>query len=138
MAATGGGEHENTNHLGRLSMTPDPMVSTMDRKPDFYAVIRDNSKYTDQDGGRPFAVTLAHECDGYIWHGNGNRYRSSDLWLLYPTVDPLAPPAPITLSWDEAEPSDEECEAEYQASLSSAEWFSPMADQGDLPFAFIN
>ncbi len=35
----------------------------MSRKPDFRAIIRDESKYAGQDGGRPFAVVLAHERD---------------------------------------------------------------------------
>lgn len=110
----------------------------MSRKPDFSAVIRDESKYAGQDGGRPFAVTLGHNDDGYIWHGNGNRHRSSDLWLLCPTVDPLAPPAAVILTLDETERSDEEWETEYQAALSSAEWFKPLSNQGERPFAFIN
>ena len=110
----------------------------MSRIPDFRAIIRDESKYAGQDGGRPFEVMLAHERDGYIWHGNGNRYRPSDLWLLFPTVDPLAPAPSIILTSDETEPSDEEREAEYQAKLSSAEWLEPLANQGVPPFAYIN
>lgn len=110
----------------------------MSRKPDFRVVIRDESKYAGEDGGRPFLVMLAHERDGYIWYGNGNRYRPSDLWFLFPTVDPLTPPAPITLTSDETELSDENWEADYQAELSAAKWFAPLAHQGEPPFAYIN
>lgn len=59
---------------------------------DFYAVIRDDSKYRGQDDGKPFPVSLTHSPDGYIWSGNYDRYRMIDLVLLRPSLDPTVPP----------------------------------------------
>lgn len=33
---------------------------------DFYALIRDESKYYGQDGGKPFPVSLTHSPDGEV------------------------------------------------------------------------
>lgn len=99
--------------------------------PDFYALIRPDSKYTGQDGGKPFAVSLAHSSDGYIWEGDPGRYRVADLLLLVPSEPPLKEAEPV-LVFDESdsvpEDSSEE-ERRYQKSLAESEWFRPMSNQ---------
>lgn len=48
-----------------------------------YARIRPNSRYACQDSGTPFPVKLKHSpTDGYLWEGQNNQYRYSDLQLL--------------------------------------------------------
>lgn len=108
---------------------------------DFFAVIRDNSKYAGQAGGKPFPVALAHSPDGYLWEGNGNRYRPIDLWLLYPADDPTRPDDDrISVTFDLTPASDAEIESDYQRELGDTEWFRPLPHQAaDVPaFEYVN
>lgn len=109
--------------------------------PDFYAVIRKESKYSGQDGGKPFPVTLVHDMSGYLWNGLGNRYRIIDLWLLRPSEDPTAKPRDegISLVFDDTPATEEEAETGYQAGLQESQWFTPLPHQGiEGDYFYIN
>lgn len=109
---------------------------------DFFAVIREDSKYSNQSPGAPFPVRLDHSPDGYLWVGNGNRYRPIDLWLLWPANDPTRvegdPRIPVT--FDLAPADDDEAEAEYQSELADADWFRVLPNQAvDQPaFEYVD
>jgi hypothetical protein len=47
-----------------------------------YARIRSESKYFNQDPGKPFKVKFVGDRTGYVWSGNDNRYRATDLILM--------------------------------------------------------
>ena len=98
---------------------------------DFFAMIRQDSKYAGQDDGRPFAVSLAHSSDGYIWEGKPGRYRMTDLLLLVPSEPPLkeAETEMIFYEGDCVPAGSPEAERRYQKNLSESEWFRPMANQ---------
>ncbi|MEN8131704.1 MAG: hypothetical protein ABFS45_16255 [Pseudomonadota bacterium] len=100
-------------------------------EPDFYTVIREESKYCGQDGGKPFPVNLDHDMSGYLWKGNSNRYRPLDLWLFKPTSDPTVEQhAPVSLVFDDTPATEDEAEAGYQVSLQETQCFSPLPHQG--------
>ena len=106
---------------------------------EFYAVIREDSKYHGQDDGMPFAISLVHSSDGYIWEGNGNRYRITDLVLLVPCAGPIEAAKPIPLVLEKQELSADELEVKYQADLVHTQWFSPILNQGfDAGFKYIH
>lgn len=99
--------------------------------PDFYALIHKNSKYAGQDDDTPFPVSLAHDASGYIWSGNENRYRMTDLLLLRPAEDPTdaTKSIPVELEFDETPVTEEAAEAAWQEELRRTQWFTPLPHQ---------